>query len=170
MISSQKSILWPYQYSLSISTTSPISRYLEEAIIWEVKIYIFNSCKKRHKAITYGFQVPRVPTKTQEWMQEVWGLHTWGKIVHFHGVYLLLIQGAGGGQCHAFTYEWNLPRGWIPGKISPHLAHCMRGGYVCLWPGVVVKVVLKLKLQQNSKWNKSTIENVIDIHILAMFL
>ena len=49
MISSQKSILWPYQYSLSISTTSPISRYLEAAIIWDVKIYIVKCCKKKDK-------------------------------------------------------------------------------------------------------------------------
>ena len=47
MIWSQKSILWPYQYSLSISTTSPISRYLEGAIIWEVKIYIFSTAVKK---------------------------------------------------------------------------------------------------------------------------
>ena len=114
--------------------------------------------KKRHKTITYGFQVPRVPRRTRAWMQEVWGLHTWGKIIHCHCFYLLVVKGAGGGSVMRLLTNGTLPYnemdgGFLPGKISPHLAHCVRGGYVCLWPRAVVKVVLKLKLQQNSKWN-----------------
>ena len=109
MISSQKSILWPYQYSLSIWTTSPISRYLEGAIIWEVKIYIFNGCKKKgRKTITCGFQVPPAPRRTQEWMQEVWGLQTWGQITPFHCFIFFFWRRAGGQQWLTFTYEWNL--------------------------------------------------------------
>ena len=130
MISSQKSILWPYQYSLSISTTSPISRYLEAAIIWDVKIYIVKCCKKkRQKTITCGFQVPRVPRRTRAWMQEVWGLHTWGQIIHFHCFYLLLVKGAGGSSdlrsLMNETFPYNAMQ-WITDPYlakSPHIWH-----------------------------------------------
>ena len=109
MISSQKSILWPYQYSLSISTTSPISRYLEAAIIWDVKIYIVKCCKKKTKNNHLWFSGS---TGSQENSSVDAGGVGSPYLSTNHPFPLFLsssCEGGGREQWLTFTYEWNLP-------------------------------------------------------------
>ena len=114
MISSQKSIRWPYQYSLSISTTSPISRYLEEAIIWEVKIYIFSSCKKRHlKQSPVVFRFHGLPGELKSGGRRCWvSVPEEKSLISIVFIFILLRGREGGSVMCLLTNETFPEDGW----------------------------------------------------------